>query len=267
MKCSYCSREWNSNSSEDVCPFCGKKQTKSNNIEINDVPDAIRYVISKYGIDVLLQPNVLSAYVNDLVEDHKRDKDLFRVGCNHNMTQQIHSILKESDASTRMLTVNRLKQTLMEDAFMTEANSIELLNMILEGVGLHELRLSSGSSPVSIQETRPYRNTNSENVHYQPKQLRPELMVTPSKTEGMEKKPQYNSPAPQKNSGWGNLIKTYLIYVALMIVVGILLFDVLQLGSTFKYFSIMGGTIDEWYIVLIFVLPIIPTIYKKKTKQ
>ena len=241
MKCSYCSREWNSNSSEDVCPFCGKKQTKSNNIEINDVPDAIRYVISKYGIDVLLQPNVLSAYVNDLVEDHKRDKDLFRVGCNHNMTQQIHSILKESDASTRMLTVNRLKQTLMEDAFMTEANT--------------------------IQETRPYRNTNSENVHYQPKQLRPELMVTPSKTEGMEKKPQYNSPAPQKNSGWGNLIKTYLIYVALMIVVGILLFDVLQLGSTFKYFSIMGGTIDEWYIVLIFVLPIIPTIYKKKTKQ
>ena len=147
MKCSQCGSQWESRKIMTACPFCGEALTEAREQParpetIHDIPDAIRYAVAVRGEEVMLRPEIVAAYIDDLVESHERAKALFRFGCRYKVPQQVYGILCEKAKSSREIKTMQLKSMLMRDAFMEEQNAVALVNMTLAGVGLHELRLS-----------------------------------------------------------------------------------------------------------------------------
>ena len=56
----------------------------------HDVAGVIAFLIKKEGIDVLLRPDNVTAFISDLVRGHDRDKKLMRVGISNGVLQRAH---------------------------------------------------------------------------------------------------------------------------------------------------------------------------------
>ncbi len=152
MKCNACMKEW-SGTPEDVrCPFCGADLGKGGGQ--HDVPGVIAFLIKKEGVDILLRPDTVTAFISDLVREHERDKKLMRVGTANGVLQRAHAILIEPKRSQREIMVLDMKQHLIDSAFLSERNAEELVIMTLAGIGLPELASvlrKAGNTGVSAQ--------------------------------------------------------------------------------------------------------------------
>ena len=63
MKCAHCNSEWNTETRLKVCLFCGKdigEECNSNSIE-----NVLKFIISKYGIEIYDTPTRLLSYLSD----------------------------------------------------------------------------------------------------------------------------------------------------------------------------------------------------------
>ena len=137
MICKVCLNEWESGPDETRCPFCGADLSMG--ADQHDVAGVIAFLIKKEGIDVLLRPDNVTAFISDLVRGHDRDKKLMRVGISNGVLQRAHAILVEPKQSRREIMVLDMKQHLMEGAFLSEQNAETIVAMTMSGIGLPSL--------------------------------------------------------------------------------------------------------------------------------
>jgi len=156
VKCNVCMNEWSGTSDEVRCPFCGADLSRG--ADQHDVSGVISFLIKKEGIDVLLRPDTVTAYISDLVRDHERDKKLMRVGVANGILQRAHSVLTEPKQSRREVMVLDMKRHLMDSAFLSEQNAEAIVILTLNGIGLPALAAgmkSAGSDNPTARSALP----------------------------------------------------------------------------------------------------------------
>ena len=159
MKCKECSSEWESGISMEKCPFCGANLIEDDILtDFSDISSVLQYLIAKKGKEVLLNSPVVISYIMDLVKGQERTKKLFRKGCNEGVLEKVYAILIEPKQNRQKTMVFDLKYFLVEDAFYSEKSAVELINMILKGVGLSSyilVSLQNSSGKIVSQQSAP----------------------------------------------------------------------------------------------------------------
>lgn len=82
MECTHCKSTWNSAVRMSTCPFCGK-DISCNEIEVNNVSDALRKIIQEKTLDILNSPKVVISLVSDYVVGFQCEKKLLRIACSN----------------------------------------------------------------------------------------------------------------------------------------------------------------------------------------
>lgn len=152
--CNVCLNEWKGASDETRCPFCGADLSRG--AGQHDVPGVISFLINKEGVDVLLRPDYVMAFILDLVREHDREKELMRVGVSKGVLQRAHAILAEPRQSRREVMVLDMKQHLMDKAFLSESNAEAIVMLTLQGIGLPALAsvIRSGPAAETVSEEK-----------------------------------------------------------------------------------------------------------------
>ena len=139
MKCPNCQGEWTSptNISLNKCPFC---QTDLMQVLIAQskviAPElALRNLLQIQGLELLQNPQCLSAIIADLFEHDKRTKNLLLRSVEENIPLQI-ARLAERDQSC--LQLQPMLHYLQEEAFINEEAARQMISCWLTALNLEE---------------------------------------------------------------------------------------------------------------------------------
>ena len=203
MNCKSCGSKWESKSQLKNCPFCGADIQNEIPTEFGSITSVLSFLIDREGIDILLDPNRVMAYIMDLVQGAEREKRLFRIGCKNGVLQTMHKILSEESSSKRKILVLNLKQHIINYAFFSEENAVCIINMSLEGIGAPELKLpvNNAEEKAAPQKTEPQESLQEQSKSEQAKKEKSDVPEnTPeqpkNKADGAEKA---SKPSENKN--------------------------------------------------------------------
>ncbi|MBR0391743.1 MAG: hypothetical protein IJK38_05425, partial [Oscillospiraceae bacterium] len=196
MICNVCKKEWVSSPDDTRCPHCGADLVKGT--DQHTIPGVISFLIKKEGTDILLKPDTVMSYISDLVQGHDREKKLIRVGSTNGIFQKAHAILVEPKQSRREVMVLDAKRHLMDNAFLSEANAVALVNMALEGIGLPSLRLKAEPEQVSKPQSKKpaVQQPKTERTHQE--KPKPTRQTSSPPTQPVPKKPVRQSNTSNK---------------------------------------------------------------------
>ena len=132
-KCENCQSEWNGIKQLDCCPFCKTKiavQT-SNFIKIDE---ALSYIFSVHGIDVVKENNRLVALLSDYAPTLERERKLIRLALSLGVYSDLIMVNKD-DNSSQELAVNKAVSKLHNDAFMDPIIAKEIIGWFISYLG------------------------------------------------------------------------------------------------------------------------------------
>lgn len=150
MECTHCKSTWNSAVRMSTCPFCGK-DISCNEIEVNNVSDALRKIIQEKTLDILNSPKVVISLVSDYVVGFQREKKLLRIACSNGALKYIITIANEENAKQRQLHIQKLNKVLIDDAFLSDENATIILDILLAAVESPAKNLSKPEVSHTVQ--------------------------------------------------------------------------------------------------------------------
>lgn len=154
MKCSNCNSEWNTESDVKDCPFCGQKLILMNTSAM-EVSQVLKSIIEERGIEIFTTPKLVISLIADLIVNHEREKKLLRIAADSCVFNEISIIVNEKSEAQRSLHIQKTRQKLMDDSFLSLEIVNELLSILLYSIGLT-------INGVDIQNVSTETNTNLE---------------------------------------------------------------------------------------------------------
>ncbi len=73
IECKNCGRSWNAIVTDEKCPFFGALPEK-NDIDFSDFTEALKYLVSKFGVEIYRTPNKLVSVLSDLTPALDRER-------------------------------------------------------------------------------------------------------------------------------------------------------------------------------------------------
>ncbi len=164
MECTHCKSTWNSAVRMSICPFCGK-DISCNEIEVNNISDALRKIIQEKTLDIFNSPKVVISLVSDYVVGFQREKKLLRIACSNGALKYIITIANEENAKQRQLHIQKLNKVLIDDAFLSDENATIILNILLAAI---ESPAKNISKPEESSTVQKQGNKQASNVPAKP---------------------------------------------------------------------------------------------------
>lgn len=115
-KCEKCQSEWNGIKQLDCCPFCDTKITAQNS-NFTKIEEALSYIFSAHGIDVVKENMRLVALLSDYAPTLERERKLIRLALSLGVYTELMSVSK-NDKAIQELAINKAISKLHNDAFM-----------------------------------------------------------------------------------------------------------------------------------------------------
>lgn len=150
MECMHCKSTWNSAVRMSTCPFCGK-DISCNEIEVNNISDALRKIIQEKTLDILNSPKVVISLVSDYVVGFQREKKLLRIACSNGALKYIITIANEENAKQRQLHIQKLNKVLIDDAFLSDENATIILDILLAAIESPAKNISKPEESHTVQ--------------------------------------------------------------------------------------------------------------------
>lgn len=149
MECKYCKSSWNSSMVVTNCPFCGKNVL----IEANDnmtFQEGIRFIVTKYGVDILNDSRRLIALIMDYVRGCDKEKKLFKIACDCGILKMSVDI-KECQEEQRTIAIQKAIRNLEENAFLSSENAEYIVSLIMEGLNIPYVRNKKDVQPKTAE--------------------------------------------------------------------------------------------------------------------
>lgn len=150
MECTHCKSTWNSAVRMSTCPFCGK-DISCNEIEVNNISDALRKIIQEKTLDILNSPKVVISLVSDYVVGFQREKKLLCIACSNGALKYIITIANEENAKQRQLHIQKLNKVLIDDAFLSDENATIILDILLAAIESPAKNISKPEESYTVQ--------------------------------------------------------------------------------------------------------------------
>lgn len=141
MQCKACGSKWKSTREVRNCPFCGQSLKIDKKPTEMEIADVIGHIIATHGNEILKNAKIVTSYVMDLVQGKDRDKKLFRVLCNYDILSGAYKIVSTSDPLQQDIIINQQYKILTDEAFLSNENAAEALNLVLKGIGVKEFKI------------------------------------------------------------------------------------------------------------------------------
>lgn len=151
MECTHCKSTWNSAVRMSTCPFCGK-DISCNEIEVNNVSDALRKIIQEKTLDILNSPKVVISLVSDYVVGFQREKKLLRIACSNGALKYIITIANEENVKQKQLHIQKLNKVLIDDAFLSDENATIILDILLAAIESPAKNISKPEESRTVQK-------------------------------------------------------------------------------------------------------------------
>lgn len=153
MQCKSCGSKWESKTQVASCPFCGANLKIDKDPKDTDISDVIENLVSTQGVEILKNAKLVISYVMDLVQGHDRDKKLFRVLCNYDVLSGAHKIATAKDDLQKDIIIKKLFKVLIDEAFLSDENAADALNIVLRGLGVQEVNAERSINPIASKST------------------------------------------------------------------------------------------------------------------
>ena len=127
MKCNKCGSEWTSSVQIGKCPFCGSNLNEESTA-FESVSEALQYLIKYKHIDILLDTEKVISFIADKEIKNDREKRLFLIGCKFGITEKMYGVFSQHDRGHQREIIQNIKTFLLDDAFISENNAVELIN-------------------------------------------------------------------------------------------------------------------------------------------
>lgn len=160
MECTHCKSTWNSAVRMSTCPFCGK-DISCNEIEVNNISDALRKIIQEKTLDIFNSPKVVISLVSDYVVGFQREKKLLRIACSNGALKYIITIANEENAKQRQLHIQKLNKVLIDDAFLSDENATIILDILLAAIASPAKNTSKPEEYRAVQEQGNKKASNT----------------------------------------------------------------------------------------------------------
>lgn len=128
-KCENCQSEWNGVKKLEVCPFCNTKVAIQNS-NFTKIEEALSYIFSAYGIDVVNENNRLVALLSDYAPTLERERKLIRVAQRLGIYSDLITVNKDGKSSQEFA-INKAVSKLHNDAFMDIDIAREVVGWII----------------------------------------------------------------------------------------------------------------------------------------
>lgn len=153
MQCKSCGSKWESKTQVASCPFCGANLKIDKDPKDTDISDVIENLVSTQGVEILKNAKLVISYVMDLVQGHDRDKKLFRVLCNYDVLNGAYKIATAKDDLQKDIIIKKLFKVLIDEAFLSDENAADALNIVLRGLGVQEINAEKSIDPIASKST------------------------------------------------------------------------------------------------------------------
>ena len=154
MQCKSCGSKWESKTQVASCPFCGANLKIEKDPKDTDISDVIENLVSTQGVEILKNAKLVISYVTDLIQGHERDKKLFRVLCNYDVLNGAYKIAITKDDVQKDILIKRQYKILVDEAFLSDENATDAINIVLRGLGVQELKAEvNDSQPIPQSST------------------------------------------------------------------------------------------------------------------
>lgn len=123
MNCPKCGKSWNQfdsiKSMNLICPFCNHQFVEDDDTSIN-MSEVLRYIIEKYGMDLLKNPNRVNAFLMDLAPRAEKERKLIVHVLREGTALSLFN-LKNKNPEQQKNGINKCIHHLIEDNWITEA--------------------------------------------------------------------------------------------------------------------------------------------------
>ena len=138
-KCEICKSEWNGIKQLDCCPFCDTKIAVQNSNFIK-IDEALSYIFSAHGIEVVKENNRLIALLADYAPTLERERKLIRLALSLGIYSDLLTVDK-ADESAKELSVNKAVSKLHNEAFMDPIIAKEIIYWFVSCLGWFDDKL------------------------------------------------------------------------------------------------------------------------------
>lgn len=140
-KCAQCQSEWNGIKLLESCPFCGTiVPTKISNF--TKIEDALSYIFSVYGTEVVKENNRLVALLSDYAPKLERERKLIRVAMDFGVYVDLINVSK-SDKAAQELSKKMTITKLHNEAFMDPVIAEQIIDWFISYLGWEKKNLDS----------------------------------------------------------------------------------------------------------------------------
>lgn len=138
-KCEKCQSEWTGIKQLDCCPFCNTKTTIQTS-NFTKIDEALSYIFSAHGIEVVKESNRLVALLSDYAPTLERERKLIRLALSLGVYSELISVSK-NDKASQELAINKAVSKLHNDAFMDPIIAKEIIYWLISCLGWSENKL------------------------------------------------------------------------------------------------------------------------------
>lgn len=124
-KCENCQSEWNGIKMLEICPFCDTKIVVQNS-NFSKIDEALSYIFSAHGIEVVKENNRLVALLSDYAPTLERERKLIRLALSLGVYSELMTVSKYDKASQE-LAINKAVSKLHNDVFVDPIIAKEII--------------------------------------------------------------------------------------------------------------------------------------------